>query len=320
MSAFFGSHRWIPWAGAGMGGVLWVFDALVDALVFGEGTVWGQIMAPSAIEIWMRSLHILLAVAFGIVISRIIARQERLQEVIRSYQRVTAIGSLASGVCHEISNPLTFVRANLSQLETLWGKVIREADGGGSLPLGVSADEGAQMIEECLNGTDRIVAVVQEMRALGQSDSKRRDAIDVNELARQVVRFVESHATSISIELDTRDVPPVRGNLQHLQQVFMNLVSNAAQAVEEGGRIRVATESTHSEVVVSIEDDGAGMEPDVRDRIFDPFFTTKADGTGLGLAISAEIVRQHSGTISVESERGRGTTFRVGLPARRSGV
>ena len=108
------------------------------------------------------------------------------------------------------------------------------------------------------------------------------------------------------------------GDPQQLKQVFLNVILNAGQAIEDGGMIRVCTESGEGEVVVSISDDGCGIPPEIMDRIFDPFFTTKGvgEGTGLGLGIAYQIVRSHGGEIRVESEPGQGTTFSVRLPLR----
>ena len=111
-------------------------------------------------------------------------------------------------------------------------------------------------------------------------------------------------------------LPPFPCIPQRLQQVFLNLVVNAAQAIDEGGTIRVVTESRLDTVVVRVEDDGPGMSPEVRERVFDPFFTTKpvGQGTGLGLAIAYEIVRQHGGELEVSCPEGAGTRVEVRLP------
>jgi signal transduction histidine kinase len=119
------------------------------------------------------------------------------------------------------------------------------------------------------------------------------------------------------IERRYAEIPAVLGAPQELQQVFLNLVVNAAQATESGDTIRVTTFCEHDQVVTLVEDSGSGIAPEAIERIFDPFFTTKAvgEGTGLGLAISYQIIASQQGRLSVESEPGRGTRFRVELPA-----
>jgi signal transduction histidine kinase len=120
------------------------------------------------------------------------------------------------------------------------------------------------------------------------------------------------------VEKDYGVLPLVACASQELQQVFLNLVLNASQAIAQSGTIRVRTEAQNRSVMVWIEDDGCGIEPDLVDRIFDPFFTTKpvGEGTGLGLGIAHEIVRKHGGEITIDSKPGRGTAFCVRLPVR----
>jgi len=119
-----------------------------------------------------------------------------------------------------------------------------------------------------------------------------------------------------AIVRDYGDVPPVRGASQELKQVFLNLVVNASQVVDEGDEIRVATRAEGNRVVVEVHDEGCGIPAEQMSRVFDPFFTTKpvGEGTGLGLSISYQIVRNHKGDLSVESEVGKATCFRVELP------
>jgi two-component system NtrC family sensor kinase len=142
---------------------------------------------------------------------------------------------------------------------------------------------------------------------------------DLNELLDGVLRMAapQLRVTAV-VEKDYGLLPLVACAPQELQQVFLNLVLNASQAIADRGTIRVRTEAQGGSVMVWIEDDGRGMDADLLDRIFDPFFTTKpvGEGTGLGLGIAHEIVRKHGGEIAIDSKSGRGSVFSVRLPVR----
>jgi signal transduction histidine kinase len=145
----------------------------------------------------------------------------------------------------------------------------------------------------------------------------------VNELAERALRVAEPHVRRrATVERVYADVPPVEGSRRELEQVLLNLLINAAQAIEGEGVVRVATARLGDEVEITVADTGCGISAEIIDRIFDPFFTTKpvGEGTGLGLSISHEIVRRHGGRMLVTSEPGRGTEVRVRLPRAAQGV
>ena len=236
--------------------------------------------------------------------------------------RLAAVGQLAAGIAHEINNPLTYARANLSLLRRHWDAV--EANAEKALDAGASADEnfraavgeGAELIDESLEGVDRAVGIVRDIRSYSHAGRGEREYADLRPLLDACLRMVRPQfPEGLHVEKDYAVLPPVLCAPQDLRQVFLNLVMNACQAAGPGGSVRVATEACDRDVVIRVEDDGPGVSEDVRERIFDPFFTTKpvGQGTGLGLAISYEIVRRHGGDIGVESEPGR-TSFSVRLP------
>ncbi|MBW1683950.1 MAG: PAS domain-containing protein [Deltaproteobacteria bacterium] len=232
--------------------------------------------------------------------------------------RLAAVGELAAGIAHEISNPLAFVRANLSLMREHWSSLGEQLEKGGmKRDASDLLAEGEEMLDESLEGVDRAAAIVRDVRGLAHAGGRERQAADLNQLLEGVLRIAAPQLRGrATLEKEFGDVPPVWGTPQELQQVFLNLVLNALQALGESGTIRIATGKQGEFVFARVEDDGCGMEPEIRERIFDPFFTTKpvGEGTGLGLGIAYGIIRNHGGDISVESEPGRGSRFCVQLP------
>jgi len=234
--------------------------------------------------------------------------------------RLAAVGELAAGIAHEINNPLAYVRSNLSLLLQHWESLGTELEkSGASGSCDVLIPEGAEMIEESIEGVDRASAIVRDVKGLAHAGRGERNLADVNELLDGVLRMAapQLRVTAV-VEKEYGLLPLITCAPQELQQVFLNLVLNASQAIVHRGSIRVRTQAQNGSVMVWIEDDGCGIEPELLDRIFDPFFTTKpvGEGTGLGLGIAHEIVRKHGGEITIDSKPGRGSVFGVRLPVR----
>jgi two-component system NtrC family sensor kinase len=230
--------------------------------------------------------------------------------------RLAAVGELAAGIAHEINNPLAFVRSNLSQLDAIWKElaIAPSAPEHGELLRDVDA-----LFEESIEGVDRAAEIVRSVRSFAHAGSALRESTDLRPLLEDVLHVASGQLRSrvhVLREFDA-ELPRVICAPQQLRQVFLNLVINAAQAVDAGGTVLVATRRDGNHVIVSVADDGCGIPPELIDRIFDPFFTTKpvGVGTGLGLGIAHQIVTSHGGEIQVESTPGTGTIFRVRLPA-----
>ncbi len=248
---------------------------------------------------------------------RDITEKKKLQSQLEFASRMSAVGALAAGVAHEMNNPLAYVLANL---EFALGELGRTH---GPAPQGAPASEALQALSEAREGIERVQAIVQDLKAFARQDDggEVHGPVDVRavvQTALKMARLEIRHRAAVLLELG--DVPSVLASEQRLGQVFLNLLVNAAQAIPEGNtmgnQIRVATRADGDRVIVEVQDTGAGMPPQVRERIFDPFFTTKPPGvgTGLGLTICHGIIAGLGGDIQVESTVGVGTTFRVRLP------
>jgi PAS domain S-box-containing protein len=258
---------------------------------------------------------------FGVVL---VARDLRELEALRGRLvvsgRLAAVGELAAGIAHEINNPLAYVRANLSLLRQHWESLGTELEkSGASGTCDELIAEGAEMIDESLEGVDRASAIVRDVKGLAHAGRGERTMADLNELLDGVLRMASPQLrVTASVEKQYGLLPLIACAPQELQQVFLNLVLNASQSISDRGKIQVRTEAQNRSVMVWIEDDGCGVDPDLLERIFDPFFTTKpvGEGTGLGLGIAHEIVRKHGGEIAIDSKPGRGTVVGVRLPIR----
>jgi PAS domain S-box-containing protein len=241
---------------------------------------------------------------------------ETLRSRLVTSDRLAAVGELAAGIAHEINNPITFVRANLVALREDWGGLNEAADEiDRSVDLDMRFREGEEILEESIEGIDRITTIVRDVGAISHAGIGRFDSVDINELLDNAVD-VATLSFSVSIERCYKDLPPVRCAPQQLKQVFLNLLINAFQAIGDFGNIRLVTDTASDGIAIRIQDDGCGIPEADIERIFDPFFTTRpvGEGTGLGLALCYQIIRNHSGSIEVESEQGVGTTVSVLLP------
>ncbi|KVG30327.1 histidine kinase [Burkholderia diffusa] len=254
-------------------------------------------------------------------------------------EKLASIGQLAAGVAHEINNPIGFISANLNTLRT-WVRslldVIAAHDAAlaqlepatrdaltamrGASDLDYVRDEIVTLIDESIDGAVRVRRIVQDLRDFSRPGSGEWSVVDIHAGLESTLNVVHNELKyKADIVREYGDVPQVECLPSQLNQVFMNLLVNAAQAIPVRGVITIRTSSDGEQVTIAISDTGTGMTPDVVRRIFDPFFTTKpvGQGTGLGLSVSHGIVERHRGAIDVTSEPGRGTTFCVRLPIRR---
>jgi two-component system NtrC family sensor kinase len=253
-------------------------------------------------------------------------------------EKLASIGQLAAGVAHEINNPVGFVLSNFGSLERYVEDLLRVLSayeaveplvpaGAPQLAMLASARTAAdidyikedlgQLVAQSRDGLDRVRRIVQDLKDFahaGEAHWQRADLVRGLESTLNVVRNEIKYKAEVVKRCEP--LPDVECVPSQLNQVFMNLLVNAAQAITDRGTITIACGTRDEEVWIDIEDTGCGMAPDVARRIFDPFFTTKpvGQGTGLGLSVSYSIVKRHGGRIEVDSTPGQGTRFRVWMP------
>ena len=232
--------------------------------------------------------------------------------------RMAAVGELAAGIAHELNNPLAYVRANLSVLREHVGTLAKELRGSPHAEtLEPVLAEAEEIVDESLEGMDRAAGIVRDVRDFSHAGGGERQSADLGDLVEQSVRVARLQLPrNARVERSLSELPPVSCEPQRLKQVFLNLLVNAAQAVEAGGSIEIRGGVRGPGVELLFSDDGCGIPEAHRERIFDPFFTTKpvGVGTGLGLAIAYRILEEHGGRISAEPGAAGGTCFRVWLP------
>jgi PAS domain S-box-containing protein len=252
-----------------------------------------------------------------VVSARDLTERKQIQSRLVLSDRLVAMGTLAAGVAHEINNPLSFVISNLGFLATELRVVAAE------LPEG-RMTEVEEVLREAEMGADRVRQIVGDLKTFSRADDEVPTAVDLRNVLESALTIARAELRARArVVRDYTEVPPVEGSEGRFGQVFLNLLINAAQSIPRGqpecNEIRVRLRAVQDHVMVEVKDTGAGIPAEMRSRIFDPFFTTKpvGEGTGLGLFVCQGIVTRFGGEISVESEVGRGTTFRVIFPVAR---
>jgi signal transduction histidine kinase len=252
-------------------------------------------------------------------------------------EKMASLGQFVAGIAHEINNPLNFIQGNLFCLRE-YVDVIRRVLEAYEVAAGVSPEARERLaaaraqadldqvladvesaFQGCTEGVERSTTLVADLRTFSRLDHAQKADADLEAALDSTLNLLRSKLTGIRLVKEYGGIPPVECLAGQLNQVFVNLVANAADAVGSDGTIAIRTRVLpHGMVEIEVEDDGKGIEPEHLDKIFDPFFTTKevGKGTGLGLAISYGVVTRHGGSIRVESQPGRRTRFRVQLPVK----
>lgn len=252
-------------------------------------------------------------------------------------EKMASIGQLAAGVAHEINNPIGFIASNLNTLEKYIDRLKEFIDaqsrhiasaGNASdaaaldalrskLKLDYILGDARELTAESLDGTDRVSKIVQGLKSFSRVDQAEHKEADINECLESTLNIVWNELKyKAEVRKELGDLPPTRCYPQQLNQVFMNLLVNAAHAIEKQGVITIRTWQQDGSIRISVADTGNGIPEKNLNRLFEPFFTTKevGKGTGLGLSIAYEIVKKHNGSITVTSREGEGTTFTVTIP------
>lgn len=237
---------------------------------------------------------------------RDITEEKRLQQELIQQEKMAAIGMLAGGVAHEINNPLGGIIAFAQLIKRDLGE----------------DDKVYPDILEIESAAMRCKKIVQDLLDFSRmSSGKQKQLLDVNPLIEKVTPFIKMELKSLNIIMETDfeyPLPEIYGDTNRLEQVFLNLLTNACHSMKKGGHLKIKTyyNKAASSVCIEVSDTGCGISKDELPKIFDPFFTTKrpGQGTGLGLSISYRIVREHGGKIDVKSKSGKGTTFTIFLP------
>ena len=271
----------------------------------------------------------------------LIQRLEEAHNQLLQSEKMASIGQLAAGVAHEINNPIGYVNSNLGSLQKYVEALLRliaayekyEADLSqehaeslqtlkNEIDLAYLREDINELMTESLGGLQRVKRIVQDLKDFSHVSDSEIQWANVESRLESTLNVVWNELKyKAEVIKDYGNIPEIECIPSQLNQVFMNLLVNAAQAIRERGEITVRTRRVDDRVCIEISDTGTGIPQELMNRIFDPFFTTKpvGTGTGLGLSIAHGIIRKHKGRIDVRSEPGKGTSFQVYLPIRQSG-
>jgi two-component system NtrC family sensor kinase len=283
--------------------------------------------------------------AGGVVgIARDIGEQKSRDAEFHQESKLESLGRLSAGLAHEINSPIQFVGDNARFLEEAYEELIRVVgvyrglldtsnpigwmerqervrEAEASIDFDYLQKEIPSAVEQTLEGIERVSTIVRAMKTFSHPGHKEQVPADLNEAVAATITVARHQINDVAdLDVQLAELPPVRCNIADLNQVFLNLIVNAADAIEETGQrglITVTTAVDGADVVVQITDTGGGIPEDVRSKMFDPFFTTKdvGRGSGQGLPLARGVVQEgHGGSLSVESVLGRGSTFAVRIP------
>ncbi|MFC1781291.1 ATP-binding protein [Planctomycetota bacterium] len=262
---------------------------------------------------------------------RDITREKTHDQQLQQADKLASLGQLVSGIGHEINNPNQFIRGNINIVRQSFEDMLPIVDEYfkshpdlkiAKLQYDFLREHIMILVNDMANGSDRIKTIVEGLRSFAKKDEGLLvDIVDINTLIEASVRLVHNEVHKrADIQLDLEEnLPTFIGNSQKIEQVLVNMIVNASQAMRDGikGLITIGTKNDGKNLIVKVEDNGIGMNQKTMRQICDPFFTTKRSkgGTGLGLAIAYRIIEEHGGDISVTSKSGQGAKFTIRIPA-----
>jgi signal transduction histidine kinase len=288
-------------------------------------------------------------------LERVLAELKETQLHLIHSEKMASLGQLVAGIAHEINNPITYVKANLAILERLattidemfhrfsdvfefhasfspyddplhrsFRKKLEQIDAFiAASRFQYFLDELPTVMKEMRDGVERTQKIVEDLRNFSRLDEAQYKEISITDSIESTLNILKNEYKSrVRIHRNFGTLPPIYCNPGHINQVIMNLLTNAFHAIDGDGDVWIRTSAGTNNILITIRDNGRGIPFEIQHRVFDPFFTTKpvGKGTGLGLSISYKIIEAHKGTIFFESEPGRGTEFKITLPIRRTGL
>ncbi|MFH1016913.1 MAG: ATP-binding protein [Pseudomonadota bacterium] len=250
---------------------------------------------------------------------------QRTQSELGEAKKMAAVGVLAAGTAHEIGNAMNLISSNLPVLRRYAERLLSLAENDAApaeiprLKTEMDFDYVRSDLPDLLGnlekGSERAIRIVQDLKSFARPPSAKKEALDLGSLVESTLRLLKPELKErIEVEKDIGEVPSIVGSRDQLQQVIVNLLLNAVQAIEGTGTIRVELHSAADHLILSVRDSGRGIPKELLSRVFEPFFTTKQSGTGMGLSVSYGIVKDHGGTLRLESEMGHGTNAVMELP------
>ncbi len=305
------------------------FDRAIRSILLVSRDITEQKRAEDALEQKNRELE------------KAYAELKAVQSQILQQEKMASIGQLAAGVAHEINNPMGFIISNINTLKKYVDKIyefidsqrgaveacavnhghteiIKEIDEKKrALKIDYISEDIRNLIAESLDGADRVKKIVQDLKSFSRLDEAEYKVADLNAGLESTINIVWNELKyKATLVKDFGEIPPTKCRPGQLNQVFMNLLMNAAHAIDQHGEIRVKTWQDSGRINIAISDTGSGIPEDIQKRIFEPFYTTKevGKGTGLGLSIAYDIIKKHDGEIKVESKVGNGSTFTISIP------
>jgi PAS domain S-box-containing protein len=276
----------------------------------GSGQVWkGEIrnMAKDGSFYWVDTTIIPFLNENGkpyqyLAIRNDITEKKKSEEMLHRQDKLAAVGQLAAGVAHEIRNPLTSMKGYAEFLQ------LDEKD-----------PQRQEFIEIILDEIDRVNNIVEEFMVLAKPKAVELEERNIIPIVQNVVSMLkfEARKRNVKLEFDTvEEIVQIECDENRLKQVFLNFIKNGIEAMPDGGDLRVKAEIHDENIVISIQDTGVGIPPEILKKIGEPFYTTKKNGNGLGLMVSFKIIESHNGKVYIESEQNKGTTFKILLPAK----